>query len=181
MMENRTDKNQDYAAGLHETLQELIGLHRQLYEVVKSENEAITQADVRATYEATSAKEALIHWIHQAELSRQIVVRNWCEAGQINPAEASLRNLILRTRERDSALADRLQADLSTLMVLVERIKKQNELNGSLVNESLKHIQNMKQNIFGETNPKAATYNQSGQRNTGSSNAHGPRLISKEV
>ncbi len=180
-MENRTEKNQNNGAGLHETLQELIGLHRQLYEVVKSENAAITQADVKATYEATSAKEALIHWIHQAELSRQAIVRNWCDAEQIPPADATLRNLILRVQGRDSALADRLQVDLTTLLVLVERIKKQNELNGSLVNESLRHIQNMKQNIFGETNPKAATYNQSGQRNAGSTNAHGPRLISKEV
>jgi len=180
-MENRTDKNQDYGAGLHETLQELIGLHRQLYEVVKTENEAITQADVKGAYEATSAKEALIHWIHQAELSRQVVVRNWCQADQIAPADATLRNLILHVQGRDAVLAGRLQSDLTTLMVLVERIKKQNELNGRLVQESLKHIQNMKQNIFGETNPKSATYNQSGQRNAGSSNAHGPRLISKEV
>jgi flagellar biosynthesis/type III secretory pathway chaperone len=180
-MENGTHKNQDHGASLHETLQDLIGLHRQLYEVVKSENEAITQADVKATYEAASAKEALIHWIHQAELSRQAVVRTWCEAESIAAPDATLRNLILREQGRNPGLADRLQADLSALLVLVERIKKQNELNGSLVNESLKHIQNMKQNIFGETNPKAATYNQSGQRNAGSTNAHGPRLISKEV
>jgi flagellar biosynthesis/type III secretory pathway chaperone len=180
-MENRTDTKQDHAPQLHENLQELIGLHRQLYEVVKSENEAITQADVRGTYEATSAKEALIHWIHQAELSRQALVRTWCEADGITPADATLRNLILRVRAEDQTLADRLQTDLTTLLVLVERIKKQNELNGSLVNESLKHIHNMKQNIFGETNPKAATYNQTGQRNAGSTSAHGPRLISKEV
>jgi flagellar biosynthesis/type III secretory pathway chaperone len=180
-MENGTNTNQDHGALLHETLQELVGLHRQLYEVVKSENEAITQADVKGTYEATSAKEALIHWIHQAELSRQAVVRTWCEVEGIHSSEATLRSLILRVQGRDSGLADRLQTDLTTLVVLVERIKKQNELNGSLVNESLKHIQNMKQNIFGETNPKAATYNQSGQRNAGSTNAHGPRLISKEV
>jgi flagellar biosynthesis/type III secretory pathway chaperone len=149
--------------------------------VVKAENEAITQADVKGTYEAASAKEALLHWIHRSELGRQAVTHRLCGMLAVDPAEASLKKLIVLIQGREPALAERLQSDLSALVVLVERIKKQNELNGRLVSESLKHIQNMKNNIFGETNPKAATYNQNGQRNAGSSNAHGPRLISKEV
>jgi hypothetical protein len=63
----------------------------------------------------------------------------------------------------------------------VDRIKTQNDSNAKLIDSSLKHVHNMKKNIFGETNPQSRTYNQQGQRNPGSANAHGPRMISKEV
>jgi flagellar biosynthesis/type III secretory pathway chaperone len=179
-MENRNPENKS-GVGLHESLQELVGLHRQLLEAVKTENEAISNADVKATYEATSAKEALLHWIHRAELGRQAAVHTLCQELSLDPAEATLRSIILFFQSSDPTLSERLQTDLTALLVLVERIKKQNELNGRLLEESLGHIQNMKKNIFGETNPKAATYNQSGMRNPGSSNAHGPRFVSKEV
>jgi len=166
---------------LHDSLQELIGLHRQLYEVVKNENEAISQADVKATYESAAAKEALIHWIHQAELNRQTVVYALSQEEGISDVTPTLRELILHFQTRDIDVSNRLQTDLNILVVLVDRIKKQNELNGNLVSASLKHIDQMKKNIFGETTHQARTYNQHGQKNNASSNEHGPRLISREV
>ena len=166
---------------LHESLQDLIGLHRQLYETVKSENIAITNTDVKGTYEAAAAKEALIHWVHQAEMSRQSVVYALAQEEGLESSTPSLRELILHFQTHDSETSNRLQSDLSTLIILVERIKKQNEANGSLVNASLKHIDNMKKNIFGETTHQARTYNQHGQKNSASASEHGPRLISREV
>src|ERR1035437_6990342 len=80
---------------LHESLQDLIGLHRQLSEVVKSENAAITNADIKGTYEAATAKEALIHWIHQAEMSRQTVVYAIAHEENLETQTPSLRELIL--------------------------------------------------------------------------------------
>ena len=166
---------------LHESLQELIGLHRQLYEVVKNENTAISSADINGTYEAAAAKGALIHWIHQSEMSRQSVVYALAQEESLESKTPSLRELILHFQSRDIETSNRLQSDLSILILLVERIKKQNELNGNLVSASLKHIDNMKKNIFGETTHQARTYNQQGQKNTASSSEHGPRLISREV
>lgn len=175
------ENNKKLSEKLHDGLQELIGLHRQLHDAVKAENVAITAADVKATYEATSTKEALIHWIHQSEMSRQSVVHALAHEENLESKTPSLRELILHFQSKDAEASNRLQADLSSLIVLVERIKKQNESNGRLVDESLKHINNMKKNIFGETTHQANTYNQQGQKNTASSNEHGPRLISREV
>jgi hypothetical protein len=166
---------------LHESLRELIRLHRQLHEIVKSENDAISNADSKATYDATAAKEAVIHLIHQAEMNRQSVVQAICYQENIGLKNPSLKELIIHFEKDDFEGSQRLQADLNMLIVLVERIKKQNEMNGRLVAESLRHINNMKKNIFGETSSKAGTYNQSGRQNQGSANDHGPRLISREV
>jgi flagellar biosynthesis/type III secretory pathway chaperone len=166
---------------LHESLMELIRLHRQLYDVVKNENEAISNADSRATYEATAAKEALIHLIHQSEMNRQSVVHAIAFEYNLSNQNPTLKELIIHFETESFETSTRLQADLNMLIVLVERIKKQNEVNGRLVAESLKHINNMKKNIFGETSNKAGTYNQSGRQNAGSVNEHGPRLISREV
>jgi hypothetical protein len=166
---------------LQASLQELIGLHRQLYEVVKAENEAITNADLKLTYDAAASKEAMIHWIHSAELSRQAIVYALASEEDLSSKTPSLRELILHYQTKDADLSNKLQSNLTTLLVLVDRIKKQNESNASLVNASLKHVSNMKKNIFGETTHQARTYNQHGQRNQASANANGPRLISKEV
>ncbi len=166
---------------LHDSLQELIGLHRQLYEITKAENEAMTNADVKATYDAAAAKEALTHWIHQAEMSRQAIVHLLTREENLSSDNPSLRDLILHYQGRDPETAQKLQTDLNSLIVLVERIKKQNELNLRLVEASLQHIQNMKKNIFGETTHQARTYNQQGQKNKGTTAEHGPRLVSREV
>jgi flagellar biosynthesis/type III secretory pathway chaperone len=163
---------------LHESLQELIGLHRQMYEVVKSENEALTNADVKGTFEAATTKEALVHWIHQSEMSRQAVV--YALAAQEDLENPSLKDLIIYFQSKEPELSQQLQTDLSSLVILVERIQNQNRVNGELVERSLKHIHNMKKNIFGEVSP-AKTYNQQGQKNQYSAGASGPRLVSKEV
>jgi len=180
-MEIEKVQPQKLSEKLHESLQELIGLHRQLHDVVKAENTAISDADIKGTYEAAATKGALIHWIHQAEMSRQSVVYALAQEEGLESKTPSLRELILHFQAHDIETSNRFQSDLSTLIVLVERIKKLNETNGNLLATSLKHIDNMKRNIFGETTHQARTYNQQGQKNTASSSEHGPRLISREV
>ena len=165
-MEKQHEGIENPGEKLHESLQELIGLHRQLYEVVKSEHEAITQADMKATYEAVTNKEALVHWIHREELNRQAITqRIRVQEGIPGDHQPALREIISRILPRNADLSSKLQADLQALIILVERIKKQNELNGALVSESLEHINNMKSNIFGETTHQGRTYNQQGQKN----------------
>ena len=180
-MEENQNINEKLSERLHGSLQELIGLHRQLYETVKIENEAITNADIKLTYDAAASKEALIHWIHNSEMSRQAIVFALAQELGLNTATPSLKELILLFQTTEPETSLKLQTDLSSLVVLVERIKKQNEQNGILLQASLKHINNMKKNIFGETTHQGKTYNQHGQRNQATANEHGPRLISKEV
>jgi flagellar biosynthesis/type III secretory pathway chaperone len=181
-MENERDSKNSPGDRLHESLQNLIGLHRQLYEIVKQEHEAITQADTKGTYEAVANKEALIHWIHQAELERQAIT---LELEDLEPANGgnsvTLKEVILHFQVSRPDLSAKLQSDLSALVVLVERVKRQNQINGNLIDQSLKHINNMKGNIFGETTHQGKTYNQMGQKNQAGGTPHGPRLISKEV
>lgn len=181
-METLSQNSSSQGEILHESLQKLIGLHRQLYELVKLEHEAITQADTKGTYEAVANKEAVIHWIHQEELNRQAITHLLVQSEGVNvEGSASLRGIIIHYQVKRPELSNRLQSDLSALVVLVERIKKQNDINGELIQLSLRHIGNMKNNIFGETTHQAKTYNQMGQKNQANANAHGPRLISKEV
>ncbi|NDF15893.1 hypothetical protein EB061_11320, partial [bacterium] len=94
---------------------------------------------------------------------------------------SSLKAIIIHYQVARPDLSTRLQSDLHALVVLVERIKKQNEQNGELIQHSLRHICNMKNNIFGETTHQAKTYNQMGQKNQATATSHGPRLVSKEV
>jgi len=181
-MEEKQGHNKNPSERLHESLQELIGLHRQLYEIVKYEHEAITQADTKATYEAVANKEALLHWIHRAELERQSIALELRDSENIDDsAQPTLKEWIIHFQSKDPELANRLQSDLSALMVLVDRVKRQNQINGGLINQSLKHINNMKGNIFGETVPQGKTYNQLGQKNQSQGGTHAPRLVSKEV
>lgn len=95
---------------LHESLQDLIGLHKQLLEVVKQEAEAITSADVKNTFEATSSKEALIHWIHRSEQSRQVIAHSIAE--QIKLENPSLRQIIAHYQIDYPTLSQQLQTDL---------------------------------------------------------------------
>jgi len=131
-----------YATQLHESLQELIGLHHQLWESVRLENEALSLADVKRTYEATSSKEALIHWIIQAETDRIRVVERL--ASKMNLTAPSLKEIIYALEgskdSNENQLAQQLNKDLNTLVILVERIKKQNASNLVLVEASLKNV-----------------------------------------
>ena len=180
-MEENNTSNLSSSERLHDALQELIGLHRQLYETVKTEHEAISNADLKQTYDAAANKEALVHWIRHSEAARQAIVHQFVKEEALGPNIPSLREIILHIQARSLDLSNKLQVDLTTLIVMVDRIKKQNEINGRLIEASLRHVNTMKRNIFGETTHQAKTYNQLGQKNQGSANAHGPRLISKEV
>jgi hypothetical protein len=166
---------------LHQSLQELIGLHRQLLEVVKLENEALVQADSKALFDVTASKEALIHWISQAEQYRQSIVYKMSESNEISKPGESLRAIILSYQSKNPEISKQLQTDLNALLVLVERIKTQNGYNEKLIGHSIKHVDAMRKNIFGEAQVESKTYNKAGQKNQPQAGSSGPRIISKEV
>jgi flagellar biosynthesis/type III secretory pathway chaperone len=132
-------------------------------------------------FEATASKEALVHWISQAEDRRRLVVHQMVQRSEV-PAEAqSLKEIIAQFQVSQAQFSEQLQIDLSALMVLVERIQKQNASNGKLLETSIKHVDVMRKNIFGEAQVENKTYNKDGHKSQPQPGSSGPRMISREV
>lgn len=175
---NLENASEDMRA-LHSVLQELIGLHRQLLDVVRQENEALVQADTKATFEAVATKEALLHWIQQAERNRQSAVYRLAQnQGKIN-VQSSLREIINSYQKDHAEFARALESDLSALVVLVDRVQKQNRTNASLVEQSIKHVTQMRNNILKETPEQGKTYTAQGQASV--AGAGHSKLVSREA
>lgn len=165
---------------LHQSLQDLIGLHRQLLDVVRQENEAVLNADSKTLFEVTASKEALLHWIMQSENQRQLVVQRLSDQLSLD-SKTTLKQMILHFQSVNPVLSSQLQTDLNALVVLVERIQLQNSQNAKLIAKSLEHVDAMRKNIFGEAQVESKTYNKSGQKNQPERGSTGPRMISREV
>jgi len=144
---------------LHQSLQDLIGLHRQLL---------------------AESKEALLNWIMQSENQRQQVVRKLSDQLSLD-SKTTLKQMILHFQSANPSLSAQLQTDLNALVVLVERIQLQNSQNAKLIAKSLEHVDAMRKNIFGEAQVESKTYNKSGQKNQPERGSTGPRMISREV
>jgi hypothetical protein len=163
---------------IHRILENLVGLHRQLVEVVRSEREALVSADLKAIQERTYAKEALIEQIRAQESARVRQVSALAILWRKPLRELTLPKLIIEVQGKDLALAEQFRTLFNTLSLLVQRIEQLNQDNRALVQKSLDHIEDMKRNVLGEASPKSNTYNPQGQR---AHNAGTSRLISKEV
>ncbi len=159
-------------------LQKLIGLHRLLLENVRKEREALTNAELSAIQEITHAKEGLIESIRQEESKRLKYTGDLAIAWKRPLRELTLPNIIIAIQGNDPKSAELLRSGYNALSFLIQRIDEQNKSNQTLVETSLNHIQNMKNNVLGESMPRSNTYTQQGQKAVGVS---GARLISKEV
>lgn len=163
---------------IHQALQKLIGLHRQLMENVRLEREALTQADLKAIHDCTAAKQALIESIRQAEAQRLRAMGELAKLWGKTLGELSLGAIVIHLQDKDLEAAEKFRSVLNTLTVLIQRISEQNDSNRALLEASLVHVHTMKKNILGESVPKSNVYNPQGQKSGGAS---GARLISKEV
>ncbi|MCM0604755.1 MAG: flagellar protein FlgN [Xanthomonadaceae bacterium] len=157
------------------TLQSLlsrhIGLHRQLLDLVRLENEAIVQMNLKDIQEITFSKEAVINAIQNCEEQRKVV----CGLLEV-PA---LDNLILKLQDLgNSVLSEQFRTAYNTLRLLIEHISDQNDQNKGLVEHSLTQIQSMKKNILGVSDAQNTTYTAHGQSHFEASR---PRLIEQEA
>lgn len=157
------------------TLQNLlsrhIGLHRQLLDLVRLENEAIVQMNLKEIQEITFSKEAVINAIQNCEDQRKLV------SEKLGASE--LEKLILNLQDAgNTSLSEQFRTAYNTLKLLIEHISNQNDENKSLVEHSLVHIQNMKKNILGISEAQNTTYTAHGQSH---SEASRPRLIEQEA
>jgi flagellar biosynthesis/type III secretory pathway chaperone len=163
---------------VHQSLQRLIGLHRQLMDNVRLEREALVAADLKAIHDCTAAKQALIESIRQAEAHRMRAMGELAVLWRRPPRELTLSGIVIALQGKDPETADRFRSILNTLTVLIQRITEQNDANRSLVERSLEHVHAMKKNVLGESVPRSETYNPNGQKSGGMG---GARLISKEA
>lgn len=164
---------------IYQVLQKLIGFHRQLLDIVRSEREAITNADLKAIQDATYAKTALVEAIRQAEQQRQEFVAELSIQWKRPASDLTLPNIIIAVQGTDLPAADQLRSAYQALLLLIQRVTEQNSYNKTLVERSLENIHTMKKNVLGEAAPRSDTYTQNGQRQNGG-NA-GSRLLSREV
>jgi flagellar biosynthesis/type III secretory pathway chaperone len=163
---------------LIQVMNSMIGLHRQLHDLVKQEKAALTQANKKALEEVVYAKTALIEQIRQAESDR-LKVAVELSLGLKKPIqELTLSQVVLESQGVYPELSERLQTLLNTLRVLVQRTLEQNQYNQSIVEKSLNHIHEMKSNVLQSSQPLHQTYSSQGHKQVQTNQA---RILSTEI
>ena len=162
----------------YKTLQKLLGLHRQLLDLIRAERMALEQANIKEIQDITYSKEVVIHAVREAELERIREMSSLAARWKLPLVDMSLRKFIELIQGRDLPSAEKLRNVQNALKVLLDRIQEQNHQNGLLVQKSLEHVSVMKRNVLGEARGKNDTYTQRGRKSDFSA---GARLLSKEV
>jgi hypothetical protein len=165
---------------IHQCLQKLLGLHRQLMDTVRLEKEALVAADLKGIQETTLAKEAILQAVRHAESERLAAAAALAMAWKKPLRELTLPAIVIAIQGRDGRSAELLRSTHNALRILIERIVEMNAENRVLVESSLGHVEKMKKNVLGEAVPAADVYTSQGQRTAGSA-AAAPRLISREA
>lgn len=165
---------------IHQLLQKLTGLHRQLLELVRAERVALVEAEQRSIHDVTLRKEALIEQIRLTERDRLRLTGELAIEWRRPFKDLTITQIILQAQGPDVKLSEALRVSQQALIVLVERIIEQNKANQVLVDQSLEHVQTMKTNVLGSKSPHTSTYNTKGQRTNLSSSA-ASNLLSKEI
>jgi flagellar biosynthesis/type III secretory pathway chaperone len=163
---------------LYQSLQKLMGLHRQLLETVRQERIALVDADLPSIETITQTKQSLVEEIHRAEAIRLKLLSELATAWRKSAPDLTLQNLIIEIQGTNLKTADQFRSALNTLTILVQRISDQNQDNRKLIERSLEHIHQMRQNALGSAAPKSNTYTPQGQRAQG---LPGSRILSKEA
>lgn len=163
---------------LNSVLTKMIGLHRQLLEVVRMEVSALSSADLKEIQEITFSKEALIAAIQLAEGERAKVVAAVSSLDGAEREPYSLNQIIVENQVKHPEHCRQLGAALNALRVLIQRISEQNDENRAFLEASLSHVQRMKGNLVGVTPNQTQTYTQQGQT---ASAPERSRLIEREA
>lgn len=163
-----------------ESLQKQLGLHRNLFECLRLEKEALQSFQSARIQERTLEKESILHAIQESERARAKLVLEWTAvSGKPEPA-ITVTEIIERIQGRYLPQAEKLKAVQSSLSLLLQRLIQVNEDNRSLVESGLKHVQEMKRNVLGASAPQGSGYTQRGTRALPDSATEG-RLLSGEA
>lgn len=163
---------------IHHSLQKLVGLHRQLLDVVRAEKDALVEANLRAIQEATGAKQVLIENIKVEETARQGHVLELAMLLKRPISSLTLLEIAVAVQGEDPKAAEQLRSTFNALSILIKRVSEANQSNSELVKRSLTHIREMKKNVLGDATEKSNTYTQQGTR---SAAAGASRLIERKA
>lgn len=162
-------------AELYQQLQKLLSLHRQLLELLRTEKQALVDADVTKIEELALSKQGLLDQIaFHDELRRKLIA-------QLSPGGGdaiTLSKVAIIAQGIQVKLGEQFRSVQQALSHLLGRIEEQGSYNRQLVEQSLETLVQMKRNILGSEAPRANTYSARGQQNNNNS---GARLISREV
>lgn len=120
-------------------LDQLIELHRELLTVAQKKRKVVISGQPDALQNLLKEEDALIAKLETVEEERLKCV------GQIAPAAKDVRHVTLQqlleqTNERERAV---IQGQMKRLLQLIEQLKRENELNQTLLRESLQHTRHV--------------------------------------
>lgn len=118
-------------------LDQLIELHRELLTVAEKKRKVVISGQPDALQNLLKEEDALIAKLETVEEERLKCV------GQIAPAAKDVRHVTLHQLLEQMDERDRtaIQGQMKQLLQLIEQLKRENELNQTLVHESLQHVQ----------------------------------------
>lgn len=164
---------------LIDVLDRMLKTYRALTEEVRLESEAIRSSDTQRLEAAVLQKEALLRDAYQLENHRLQIISAIAFELRLKPTETTLESLILHFEPTETVRAKRLRSLKTALRFMIDRARSLNQENEGIVLGTLSHIEQMKRNILGESEPTAASYGQKGQRTYG--RPEGPRLVAEEA
>lgn len=163
---------------IYKKLQDLIGLHRQMLEIVRLEKQALIENDLDRIQDLVTLKSGIITTIAYRENERKKIVKQLSETLGKDSGVVNLKFIIEREQELDLQAADKIRNVATTLKMIIDRINKQNNENKELVNSCLKHVAVLKNNVLGGQEAQAEIYTGQGKK---VSNADRSYFLSREA
>lgn len=156
---------------LQSSLQSLTSLYLKFMEFLRSEHEALLNADLKEIEKNVGGKRGILHQIHGTEEARmklmEEIKENWMGFQPDTPAPASITQWVIHLQGIPGGLnrfSSSLQTSSNVLNLLLKRIEEQSRANRNLIENALHHIDKMKKNIFHQSSTQPKTYNHMGKQ-----------------
>ena len=163
---------------LHQNLQRLLALHRQLLELLRRERDALVGADAAAIEDRALEKQGVLDQIAFYDNERRKLLGLVGTTARVAADQLTLSRVAIIAQGVQLKMGEQFRSVQQALSHIITRIEEQGSYNRELVERSLETLAQMKRNIIGASEPNPGTYSASGQR---SAQAPGARLISREV
>lgn len=163
---------------LHQNLQKLLSLHRQLLELLRRERDALVGADAAAIEDRAMEKQGVLDQIAFYDNERRKLLALVGTSARVAADQLTLSRVAIIAQGVQVKMGEQFRSVQQALSHMITRIEEQGAYNRELVERSLETLAQMKRNIIGASEPSPGTYSANGQR---SAQAPGARLISREV
>ena len=161
---------------LQEILKRELSLHKQLYDTLKLEKEALVGVSIKDIRECTFNKEGLLADIMREETARRRWVQALSDASGIDTADLSAEKV---AELYGNTHYEQLISVRNALRYLVVQVRELNSENQKLTEHALEESQLMKENALGMTGDRAATYGPKG--NMGMAKEKNARIFSQKA